>query len=92
MTYRTIEKLPQEECEELIKLLGVAFRSLSPQNKAEVMDIHAAAIRAKIREHCGLISKDQASEKNLDEGSRKVYGIVRRWGDQTGNVALLRDP
>ena len=52
---------------------------------------YAAAIRAKIREHCGLISKDQASKKNLDEGLTESLRVVRRWGEQTGNVALLRD-
>jgi hypothetical protein len=65
MTYAEsiAEKLPVEEREELIKFMGDAFRSLSPEEKGIVIDLNLANIRAKIREYGGLVTENQAREK-----------------------------
>lgn len=42
------EKLPAEEREELIKFMADAWRSLSPKDRAELLDLRAVQIRAKM--------------------------------------------
>jgi hypothetical protein len=84
-------KFPEDEREELIEFMANALRSLSPQDRAEVMDLHAAEVRAKIREYGGLITTEQAREKMYNEKIERVYEIAKDLAMRSSHATLLRD-
>jgi uncharacterized protein (DUF2235 family) len=85
-----VQKLPEDEREELIKFLADEFRSLSPTDKGFVKAHHVIYMQSKVAERGGMVTEEDIMQQNHEKLVQKVPEL-QRIAAKHGNTALYRD-